>query len=99
MIRTRALSQPCCSCFSYVVAILPAVLLFGATGIESLFNVSEALGISNIHANWLIVWSVGTLGSLYAILGGLRAVAISDTINGIGFLIAGFVDTGAGPCK
>ena len=77
--------------FSYVVAILPAVLLFGATGIESLFNVSEAFGISKLHANWLIVWSVGTLGSLYAILGGLRAVAISDTINGIGFLIAGLL--------
>ena len=34
---------------------------------------------------------MGTLGSLYAILGGLKAVAISDTINGVGFLIAGLL--------
>jgi SSS family solute:Na+ symporter len=34
---------------------------------------------------------VGTLGSLYAIFGGLKAVAISDTVNGVGFLIAGLL--------
>lgn len=77
--------------FSYVVAILPVVLLFGATGIESLFDVSEAFGISERRAIWIIVWSVGTLGSLYAIFGGLKAVAISDTVNGVGFLFAGLM--------
>ena len=39
----------------------------------------------------VIVWSVGTMGSLYAIFGGLKAVAISDTVNGIGFLAAGLL--------
>ncbi|MCC3861212.1 solute:sodium symporter family transporter [Pseudemcibacter aquimaris] len=77
--------------FSYVVAILPVVLLFGAAGLESLFNVSENLGIDRQTARWLMVWSIGSLGSLYAIFGGLKAVAISDTINGIGFLIAGLL--------
>lgn len=75
--------------FSYVVAILPVVLLFGAAGLESLFDVSEKLGLSENHSTWVIVWGVGALGSLYAIFGGLKAVAISDTVNGIGFLIAG----------
>jgi len=76
---------------SYVLAILPVVLRFGATGLESLFDVSGTFGISENQAIWLIVWGVGTLGSLYAIFGGLKAVAVSDTVNGVGFLIAGLL--------
>ena len=77
--------------FSYVVAILPVVLLFGAAGLESLFDVSIVLGVSKTTAVWIMVWAIGTLGSLYAIFGGLKAVAISDTINGIGFLAIGLL--------
>jgi len=77
--------------FSYVIAILPVVLLFGATGLESLFDVSETFGLSKQAATWMMVWGVGTLGSLYAVFGGLKAVAISDTVNGVGFLIAGLL--------
>ncbi len=77
--------------FSYVLAILPVVLLFGATGIDSLFGLQEAFGLSQAQVTWLLVWGVGTLGSLYAVLGGLKAVAISDTVNGVGFLIAGLL--------
>lgn len=76
---------------SYILAILPVVLLSGATGLESLFDLSRQLGISRSQGIWLSVWGVGTLGSLYAIFGGLRAVALSDTINGIGFLIVGLL--------
>ena len=77
--------------FSYVVAILPVVLLFGATGLESIFDVSETFGLSRQQAIWMLVWGVGTIGSLYAIFGGLKAVAISDTVNGIGFLVMGLL--------
>ena len=77
--------------FSYVVAILPVVLLFGATGIDSLFDISEKTGLSPNQTKWILVWGIGTLGSVYAVFGGLRAVAISDTINGVGFLLAGLL--------
>ena len=77
--------------FSYAIAILPVVLLFGAAGLESLFDVSVSLGISEAQSKWMMVWGIGVLGSMYAIFGGLKAVAISDTINGIGFLIAGLL--------
>ena len=77
--------------FSYAVAILPVVLLFGAEGLESLFQVSDAFGVSPAQAKWIMVWGIGLLGSMYAIFGGLKAVAISDTINGVGFLIAGLL--------
>ena len=76
---------------SYAIAILPVVLLFGATGMESLFDVSASLGLTPTQSKILMVWGIGTLGSLYAIFGGLKAVAISDTINGVGFLIAGLL--------
>ncbi|HEX5787335.1 MAG TPA: solute:sodium symporter family transporter [Woeseiaceae bacterium] len=78
---------------SYAAAILPVVLLFGAAGMESLFDVSARLGVGIAEARWLLVWGIGILGSLYAIFGGLRAVAISDTVNGIGFLVAGLLVT------
>jgi SSS family solute:Na+ symporter len=78
---------------SYAVAILPVVLLFGASGLESLFDVSANLGVTVDEARWLLIVGVGALGSLYAIFGGLRAVAISDTVNAIGFLCAGTLIT------
>jgi solute:Na+ symporter, SSS family len=78
---------------SYAIAILPVVLLFGASGLETLFDVSTNLGIPVGEARWLLIWGVGTLGSLYAIFGGLRAVAISDTLNAIGFFIGGLLVT------
>lgn len=77
--------------FSYVVAILPVVLLSGAVAMDSLFDISARLQLEQPQTIAYLVWGMGTFGALYAILGGLKAVAISDTINGIGFLIAGLM--------
>lgn len=33
---------------------------------------------------------INVIGSIYAIFGGLKAVAVSDTVNGVGLLIGGF---------
>lgn len=41
----------------------------------------------------LIIWVVGIIGSIYALFGGLKTVAVSDTINGVGLLIGGFLIT------
>jgi len=74
---------------SFVVTLLPIVLYTGAINLESIFNVSETLGVSKSQGLWITVVAVGLLGSLYAIFGGLKAVAVSDTINGYGLLIGG----------
>ncbi len=42
---------------------------------------------------WLIVIVVGLIGSVYALFGGLRTVAVSDTLNGIGLFAGGFMIT------
>lgn len=74
---------------SFVVTLLPIVLYTGAINIESIFNVSEVLEVSKQQGLWITVVLIGVLGSVYAIFGGLKAVAISDTINGYGLLIGG----------
>jgi SSS family solute:Na+ symporter len=74
---------------SFVVTLLPIVLYTGAINLESIFNISETLGVSKSQGLWITVVAIGLIGSLYAIFGGLKAVAVSDTINGYGLLIGG----------
>jgi SSS family solute:Na+ symporter len=74
---------------SFVVTLLPIVLYTGAINLESIFNISNVLEVSKDDALLITVVVVGLIGSLYAILGGLKAVAVSDTINGYGLLLGG----------
>lgn len=76
---------------SMVVTLLPIVLYSGAIGIESLFGISNLLGISKSEGLWVTVVCIGVIGSIYAIFGGLKAVAYSDTLNGIGLIIGGLL--------
>ena len=75
----------------YVLVTIPSVLYSGSLAVLKLFDVPELLGISYFQSIWLVVWVVGIIGGIYAIFGGLRAVAVSDTINGIGLLIIGIL--------
>ncbi len=74
---------------SFVVTLLPIVLFTGAINLESIFNVSEVLNVTQTEGLWITVVAIGLIGSCYAIFGGLKAVAYSDTINGIGLFIGG----------
>lgn len=76
---------------SFVVTILPIVLYTGAINLESIFNVSEVLEVNKSQGLWLTVIVIGAIGSVYAIFGGLKAVAISDTVNGFGLFIGGLM--------
>lgn len=75
----------------YMIVLLPVVLYSGSLAILTMFEIPEALGISKTAALWLCVWGIGLIGSVYAIFGGLKAVAISDTINAVGLLIGGIL--------
>ena len=74
---------------SFVTTLLPIVLYTGAINIESIFEISERLEISKSQGLWYTVLIVGGIGSAYAIFGGLKLVAYTDTINGFGLLLAG----------
>lgn len=76
---------------SFVVTLLPIVLYTGAINLESIFNISELLGVTRSEGLWITVILIGVIGSVYAIFGGLKAVAVSDLINGYGLLIGGLL--------
>jgi SSS family solute:Na+ symporter len=67
--------------FGYVTVLLPVVLYTGSLALKGMFDLDFPL--------WIIVATIGILGSSYAIFGGLKSVAVSDTINGVGLLIGG----------
>ena len=75
----------------YVVVLLPIVLYSGALAINTMFDVPELLGVGDTTALWITVFGIGIIGSIYAIFGGLKAVAVSDLINAIGLLIGGLM--------
>ncbi|WP_299439016.1 solute:sodium symporter family transporter [uncultured Aquimarina sp.] len=75
----------------YVVVFLPIVLYSGSLAISTMFDVPELLGVSKGASIWICVIGIGVIGSIYAIFGGLKAVAVSDTINAVGLLIGGIM--------
>ncbi|MGB2128166.1 MAG: solute:sodium symporter family transporter [Flavicella sp.] len=75
----------------YVVVLLPVILYSGSLAISGMFNVPELLGVSHTQSIWICVWGIGIIGSIYAVFGGLKAVAVSDSINAIGLLLGGIL--------
>lgn len=77
---------------SIVLNVLPFVLLTGAEFMISVFEVPEILGTENKTINLAVVCSLlAIVGGCYAVFGGLKAVAVSDTVNGIGLVIGGLL--------
>lgn len=77
--------------FLIITGILPFVLYSGAIAFEGLFNVTELLDLDLFLTLYILVTLIGIIGGLYSILGGLKAVAVSDTINGVGLLAGGLL--------
>ncbi len=76
----------------YTVVILPAACLYpGAVAVNQIFDIQSMFGVTAQQALWISVWFIGLVGAAYAIFGGLKAVAVSDSINGIGLLIGGLL--------
>lgn len=75
----------------YVVVLLPVILYSGSVAISGMFNVPELLEVSDNTALVLCIWGIGIIGSIYAVFGGLKAVAVSDSINAIGLIIGGIL--------
>ncbi len=75
----------------YVVVLLPVILYSGSLAISGMFNVPEILGVSHNQSIWICVWGIGIVGIFYAVFGGLKAVAVSDSINAIGLLVGGLL--------
>ena len=73
----------------YGLITIPSVLYAGSIAVLQLFDVPTLFSISYTVALPLTIVTVGCIGAMYAIFGGLKAVAVSDTLNGVGLLVVG----------
>lgn len=76
---------------AYAIVLLPTILYSGSIAFSTMFDLPTVFGISEWSVIWICVWSIGIIGIIYAIYGGLKAVAVSDLINAIGLLVGGLL--------
>jgi len=76
---------------AFGIVLLPTILYAGSKAFITMFQLPEVLGVSETAAYWICVWSIGCIGIVYAIYGGLKAVAVSDLVNAVGLLIGGLL--------
>ncbi|MEL7312166.1 MAG: solute:sodium symporter family transporter [Pseudomonadota bacterium] len=75
----------------YGLVTIPSVLYAGSLAVLKLFDVPQMLSVSYGTGLVITIVSIGTVGAIYAVFGGLKAVAVSDTLNGIGLLFIGIL--------
>lgn len=76
---------------AYIVTMLPLVLYAGSVAMERIFDVTGLLGGNRFLSTAVMCVALGVIGGIYAIFGGLKAVAVSDTLNGLIFIIGAVV--------
>jgi SSS family solute:Na+ symporter len=81
----------CIFLVSYIINLLPSVLYSGALAFNGLFHFSDVLKMDYWTTIWILIWIMGTAGCLYSILGGLKAITISDTLLGLGIFVGGLL--------
>lgn len=73
----------------YGLVTIPSVLYSGSIAVMQLFDVPALFNLSYSTALAATIVAIGSIGAIYAVFGGLKAVAVSDTLNGIGLLAIG----------
>ena len=88
---------------AYAFLLIPIILYSGAVGLSEMLDLKALTGITEPveflgkeHSAdtvilWLTVFMIGIMGGIYTRFGGLKTLAVLDTINGIGLLIGGFM--------
>lgn len=86
---------------AYAFLLLPIILYSGAVGLSHMMDLQTLTGIDepvNLFGTlippetvilWLTVFVIGAMGLTYSRFGGLRTLAVLDTINGVGLLVGG----------
>ncbi len=77
---------------AYTFILIPIILYSGAVGLISMIDLKSLTGIQDdttlLRAAVILV---GVMGMLYSRFGGLRTLAVLDTINGVGLLVGGLM--------
>jgi SSS family solute:Na+ symporter len=76
-----------CILINMATIALPTVVYAGALGLSKIFNVSALFGVPESMSLVISIVFITVIGGIYAIFGGLKAVVVSDTVNGIGFFV------------
>ena len=71
---------------AYGLVTIPSVLYSGTIAVVETFT--KELNSDLAFPVSMVV--IAVVGNLYAVTGGLRAVAVSDTLNGAGLIVFGF---------
>lgn len=69
--------------FFYLFIAIPTALYTGAIAFNKIFSLQEVFNLSYGEAITYTVIAIGIIGAIYAIFGGLKAVAVSDTWNAV----------------
>ena len=77
--------------FMFLFVQIPVILYSGSLVFENIFGLSGIIGCSKLQSIVILCIAITVIGSCYAIFGGLKAVAVSDTVNGILLIIGGFM--------
>lgn len=75
--------------FGYGLVTIPSVLYSGSIAVLQLFDLPTMLQMSYGQTLVLTIFAIGCIGAVYAVFGGLKAVVVSDTLNGVGLLVIG----------
>ncbi len=78
---------------AYMLILLPFVLYLGARGLAGILDLKTLTGLGDVQIIWAVIIFIAAVGGAYAIWGGLKAVAVSDTFNGAGLLVGGLMIT------
>jgi SSS family solute:Na+ symporter len=76
---------------SYIFNLLPSVLYAGAIAFNGLFHFSDVWKIEYWTVILILVWIMGTIGCLFSMIGGLKAITVLDILLGIGFFAGGIL--------
>lgn len=76
---------------SYIVNLLPSVLYGGAVAFNGIFHFSDTWHIDYWTTIWVLVWVMGAFGCAYAMIGGLKAITVSDMLLGLGLFAGGML--------
>ncbi len=68
--------------FMFLFVQIPVILSSGSLVFENIFGLSGILGCSKLQPIVILCIAITIVGSCYAIFGGLKAVAVSDTVSG-----------------
>ncbi len=71
----------------YSLVTIPSVLYSGTIAVLQTFGTE----LDGAHSFTIVMIVIGLIGMAYSVSGGLRAIAISDTLNGAGLVFFGFL--------